>query len=263
MPVQSNGFIFLVHFPIMIVELIISIMFFALSFIILNKWRERRTVATLYLSLALFALSAAIFIAFTGLASWYFTWVLALYSYVPSTIYYRMSLPLGYTLVIVYDAFLFLFTIQIFLGGRQKLAIPVLIIGVLLIMLLFLPNNYYGVERLPTDPPSIRTIVQGLYLLYNVAIFGILGLKSYKASRDAGEKVSRVGFQTIAMSQVINISIFVFFLMDAIVILLIPFSPGYSFFIYLAWIFAFIAGFFVYLGYILPPWFRKLISKES
>lgn len=261
MPAQDDIFLFLTHFPIMITELLVSIMFYILAIVILNKWRERRTKPTLYLALGLLSISTGIFIAFIGLASWFLSWIFSGLAVTKSPFIYWFSLPLGYSFVIIYDIFLFLFTIHIFLDEKEKRVIPIAIIGVVLIAFLFLPTNYWGLDPLVTDPPSTRVAIQAVFLIFNMVIYILLGYLAIKASRKADERITRIGFQTIAVSQFFNISIFVFFLLDAVIILLNDPSPGYSLFIYLAWIFALVAGFLAYLGYILPKWFRKLFKE--
>ena len=130
-----------------------------------------------------------------------------------------------------------------------------------MVILLWLPSNYWGVDTLLFDPPSTRTLVMAVFLFYNVIIYFLLFYYAFKESKLTEQKEYRVGFQLIAMGQLANILIFIFFLGDAILLLFNPGSPGFSIFIYLAWISALIANFLFYLGFILPTWFRNYINK--
>jgi hypothetical protein len=251
------------HVPAIIFELTTSILVLIVASIIFKKWRERKTKATLFLSIALFSIAIAAFFAFTGLFGWLVSWVLNGFSETKSPLYYQFSLPLGYLFVIPYDLFLALFTIWIFLDKKYKKIIPFFIVGIIIGALLFLPTNYWGVDPQVTDPTSTRIIIMGLFLLYNVIVYIFLAFYAFRESRRTEDKVYRAGFRVIAMGQIANIIVFVFFLLDSILILFNPGSPGYSIFIGLAWITAIIASFLFYLGFILPNWFRKIINSDN
>lgn len=180
-----------------------------------------------------------------------------------SLFYYELSLPLGYSTVILYDIFIVLFAIQIFMDKKIKNVIPFVITGGIIGVLLFLPTNYWGVNPESTDPASTRIIITGLFLIYNAIICILLSYFALRESRRIDQKIYRIGFQAIAFGFIANLLVFVFFLVDSILIVLNPDSIGYSVFISIGWIMAFITAFLFYLGYILPAWFRKWIEKKS
>ncbi|HUX99114.1 MAG TPA: hypothetical protein VMV49_06135 [Candidatus Deferrimicrobium sp.] len=262
MVVKNDIFVFNVHFTALMFELIAFLLVFLIAITIFRKWRERRTIATLYLSIALFSIAFAAFVAFTGLASWFFSWIVDGYGATLSPAYYTISLPLGYSLVILYDVFIVLFAIQIFLDKNNKKIIPFVIAGIVLCILLFLPTNYWGVDPEPADPASTRIIILGLYLLYNAIICILLAFFAFKEAGRTEQKLHQKGFQSIAFGFITNLLIFVLFLIDSILILFNPGSPGYSIFVSLAWVCAFITAFMFYLGYILPTWFRNRIEER-
>lgn len=243
----------------MTLEFIAFIFSFIIALLIFFKWKERKTIATLYLALALFSISAAVFVAFIGLAGWFLTWTSSILP-VNSPVFYPISLPLGYSFVLVYDAFLFLFTIHIFLDEDEKKVIPVIIPGIFVAVLIWLPSNYWGVDPSIFDPPSTRSLSMGIFMLYNVIIYIILAFYAFREAKKSEQREYQVGFKAIAWGQITNILIFVFFLFDAIIVVLNPGSPGFSIFIYLGWICALIAVFLFYIGFILPDWFRKYIT---
>ena len=263
MAYKSDFFSIQIHFPIMIFELITSIFIAIIGSVIFLRWRERKTVPTLYLSLALFSMSAAILVVFMGLASWFFTWIAAGMINVISPVFYSLSLPLGYSIVVLYDIFLFLFTIHIFSDKNEKKVIPLIIGGTFLIILLFLPWNYWGINPSASDPPSIRTLILIFFLLFNMVTYVILAFYAFRESKQAEQKINQKAFQSIGLGQILNVVVFIWFLSDAIIILLDPGSPGYSIFIYLAWLTALTAAFLFYLGYIQPNWFKKMIEKRN
>ncbi|MHA1379524.1 MAG: hypothetical protein ACTSRG_14215 [Candidatus Helarchaeota archaeon] len=260
MPYKEDIFSFGIHFSAMMLELIVFIFSFLIALIIVFKWRERRTIATLYLALALFSISGAVFVAFLGLFSWFLVWSSAIIPYVNSPVIYPISLPFAYSFVIIYDIFLFLFTIHIFLDKNEKKIIPVIIIGIFVATLLWLPTNNWGLDTTPMDPPSTRTISMLIYMLYNVVIYIILAFSAFRESKKTDQKEYQVGFQAIALGQIANILIFVFFLFDSVLLIINPNSPGFSIFIYLGWICALVAVFLFYIGFILPSWFRNRIK---
>jgi hypothetical protein len=264
MVTKTDYFTFNLHFTALIFELIAFLSVFLIAIVIFQKWRVRRTVATLYLSIALFSISFAALFVFSGLASWFFSWIAGGYS--PTTkspTYYEISLPLGYATVILYDIFIVLFAIEIFFNKNIKKVIPFVIAGVVIAILLFLPTNYWGVNPELTDPASTRIIATGLFLLYNAIICILLSYFAFRESSRTEQKEYRVGFQAIAFGFIANLMVFVFFLLDSVLIMLNPTSPGYSMFISIGWIMAFITAFLFYLGYILPAWFRKWFEKKS
>ena len=82
-----------------------------------------------------------------------------------------------------------------------------------------------------------------------------------KEAGKAEEKLSRVGFRVIAAGQILNIMVLVFFVCDAVLILIDQSGSGYSFFIYLAWSSALAATILFYLGYVMPDWFKKRLTE--
>ncbi len=250
-----------IHLLPLIFEFIVFIIILYLSKLIYSKYKERKTIPTLFLALALFSIALAPFIAFTGLFSWMILWIINGFNPTLSPDYYSISMPIGFLFVILYDIFLIFFTIHIFWDKNNKKAIPFIIVGIIIAILLFLPNNYYGVDPGPNDPPSIRAYTQGVYFIYNLIIYIIVAIFAFREAIRIEERVYKIGFECIAFAQLSNIIIFLSFLCDAIILLFNPASPGYSIFVVIAWIFAVVSSILVYLGFILPDWFKKLIQK--
>ncbi|MFX1295194.1 MAG: hypothetical protein ACFFD2_10135 [Promethearchaeota archaeon] len=263
MAYRQDVFIWNVHGPVMIMEFIVTVIVFSIGIIILRRWKERRTKPTLYLALAMFSVGSATLFAFLGLFIWFLNWIAAGFpADLLNTPLSEITTPIAYSCVIPYVIFLFLFTIHIFSNKNDKRAIPLIIIGAIIVTLIFHPQNYWGLALEITDPPKIQSIVLGIYLIFNLIIYIVLFSYAYKESRRTEDEIMKKGFFVIALGQIANMFVFIFFLTDSIYSTLNPTFTGYSIFIYLAWISAMIAAILFYVGYILPNWFRKIISKE-
>ena len=263
MAIRQDVFIWAVHGPVMIVQLIVTIILFSIGIMIFRKWRARRTKATLYLSLAMFAVGSAVLFAFLNLFIWFANWLGAgMPGDQYNTLLSEQCVPVAYSCVIPYAILLFLFTIHIFSDKNEKKVIPVIITGIIIIVILFLPQNYWGLTPEPSDPLRIQPIVLGVYLIFNLVIYGILFNYAYKESKRSEEELTKKGFLIIALAQIANIFVFIFFLIDSLYSTFNPAHTGYTIFIYLGWTSAMIGAILFYLGYILPDWFKKIIIKE-
>ena len=262
MAIRQDQFFWEIYGPVMIIELIVAVIVFSIGIMIFRRWRDRRTKPTLYLSLAMFSVGSAVFLAFLNLFIWFINWIIAgmvpIYNTRPS----ELCVPVAYSCIIPYVIFMFLFTIHIFSDKNEKKVIPVMIAGAIIIVTFFLPQNYWGLAPEAGDPPKIQAIVLGIYLIYNLIIYGILFNYAYKEAKRSEEKVTRRGFQIIALGQLANMCVFIFFLIDSLYSTFNPAHVGYTIFIYLAWSSALVGAICFYLGYILPDWFRKIIAKE-
>jgi hypothetical protein len=172
---------------------------------------------------------------------------------------YRFSLPFSYAMVICADIFLFLFTIEI-TDKHKKLLYPILLLGMVIIVLLFLPWNWWGIP--PEDYAgqlNIRLYSTLSLVIYSYAIYGLICSISYKASKAATNKVTSFGLRLLLYSMVSMMLFFLMFVLDTLMIVLFN-NPGYSIFVYIAWIFAIIFYILLYLSLVMPEWLTKRIS---
>jgi len=217
------------------------------------KWRQRKVPAPLYLSIVFSFFAAAIIMLTIGLAEAVIT---GFYKEV-----YRFSLPFAYAMVIFGDIFLFKFVSHI-TDRRQKALIPIIIIGILVIIMLFLPWNWWGVP--PEDYVGLLNI--RLYstlslVLYSYVIYILIAITSRKVMKEAEDKVAHTGLQLLFYAMICMILFFLMFIGDTLLITLFD-HPGYSEFVYIAWIFALIFYILTYLSLVMPKWLKNRIEKK-
>jgi len=236
---------FVFYIAIIIFSVVMTIAMF-------KKWREREVKAPLYLFLVFALLTAAIIGLTVGLGEVVLTGEFREI--------YRFSLPLGYSLMLAANIFLFMFAIEITSKGK-KLLIPLAILGVILIIIAFLPINWWG---FPSEEYAgklnIRLYTTIGIVIYSYIVYIFVAMFCNKARKQAQDKVARAGLTLLLVSMILMILFFVMFILDT---LLITFSdhPGYSEFVYIAWVFA--IGFYItsYLSLVMPQWLVKRINK--
>ncbi len=232
-------YIFLILFGIFIIKLL------------LDKWKERNSNLPLYLSLVFISLILALIFLAIGLLETIIT------GYFKEI--YRVTFPLAYAGVIFADILLFKFTNEI-TGKSGKGIYFIIIIGVILIILMQLPWNWWGVpSEFYADKLNIRIISIVSFALYSTVIYLSIAIISLKARRRAEEKRVRAGFLMYALSVLCMVAFFVMNIMENVLIVLFD-HPGYSIFVYIGWIFAVLFIVLSYLSLIMPQWLRNLLN---
>jgi hypothetical protein len=238
-------------FPLFIFYIGLSI--FAIFFTIkmFLKYRERKTPPTLHLSIVFTCLTCAVIALIFGLAE---TIITGYKMYI-----YRVSLPLSMSLLVIADIFLFIFASQIAERERRAL-IPVIVIGVMLIIIIFLPFNYYG--QPPEDYEGklyIRLYTTLGYVIYSCIIYIFVIIICRNARKQATDEIARTGLLLLLYAALCMIGFLILQVFEGILIALFD-HPGYSEYFYISWIFA---GTFVVLSYlslIMPDWLVKRIK---
>lgn len=241
-------------FPIFILYLILSVFGTYITIKMFMKWRERQVKPPLYLTLVFIFLTLALIVLAIGLAEAIIT---GYYKEV-----YRFSLPFAYSMVVLADIFLYIFVDELTDRGR-KAFIPFIIIGAVIIVLLFLPWNWWGVP--PEDYEgklNIRIYSTSAVVLYSYVIYITLAIVCYKTRQKADEKVTRFGLLLLFFAMIAFMLFFLMFIGDTLMIVLYD-HPGYSEFVYVAWIFAAIFIVLTYLSLVMPNWLVKWIKKEE
>ena len=241
-------------FPIFILYLILSVFGVYVTIKMFMKWRERQVKPPLYLTLVFIFLTLALIVLAIGLAEAIMT---GYYKEV-----YRFSLPFAYSMVVLADIFLYIFVDELTDRGKKGF-IPFIIIGVVIIVLLFLPWNWWGVP--PEDYEgklNIRLYSTSAVVLYSYLIYIILAIVCYKTRQKADEKVTRFGLLLLFFSMIAFMLFFLMFIGDTLMIVLYD-HPGYSEFVYIAWIFAVVFIILTYLSLVMPNWLVKWIKKEE
>jgi len=83
-----------------------------------------------------------------------------------------------------------------------------------------------------------------------------------KAKRKSNDKKTRAGFSLLAYSMIGMILFFLMFFFDTMIVVFTD-HPGYTIFIYLAWIFALLFMVLSYMSLVMPEWLIKLIEKKE
>ena len=223
-----------------------------MTVLMIKKWRERKVNPPLYLSIVFILLTFALTSLTIGLGE-------AVVSGFFKEIY-RFSLPLAYSTIIIADIFLFVFAKVITNRGKKALA-PLLIFGIIIIVVLFLPFNWWGVP--PEDyigQLNIRLYSTLSVILYSYIVFIFIAGFCRKARKQTDDAKAKAGLMLLFLSM---ISMILFFLMLVFDTLLITFvdHPGYSEFVYIAWIFAILFFVFSYLSLVMPKWLVDRIEK--
>jgi len=218
------------------------------------KWRERQVKLPLYLSFVFGFLTLALIMLAIGMAEAIIT------GYYKDV--YRFSLPFAYSMVVLADIFLYIFVNELTDRGRKGF-IPFIIAGVVIIVLLFLPWNWWGMPSQDYEGElNIRIYSTFALVLYSYVIYITLALICYKTKQKADEKVTRLGLSLLFYSMISFMLFFLMFVGDTMMIVLYN-HPGYSEFVYMAWIFAVIFVILTYLSVVMPNWLVKWIKKEE
>jgi len=239
-------------FPLFIFYIGLSIFSAIFTVMMLLKYRERKTPPTLHLSLVFICLTCAVIALIFGLAE---TIITGYKMYI-----YRFMLPLSMSLFIVADIFLFIFTSHIAERERRAL-IPIVIVGVLLIILVFLPWNYYGQPASDYKGKiSIRLYSTLGYVSFSCIIYVFVVIICRDARKQAEEKITRTGLSLLSYAAICMICFLIMQILENVLIVLFS-HPGYSEFFYISWIFAGIFVVLSYLSLIMPEWLVKRIKK--
>ncbi len=218
-----------------------------------RKWRERKAPPTLYLTLVFSFLTSALIILTIGLAE---AVILGEYREI-----YRISLPLAYCMVILADVFLFIFASHI--TNKGKKAYPVIgTIGILLIIILFLPWNWWGVPSADYEGElNIRLYSTVSIVIFSLLIFSYIAIICQKVKSGVKDRVMYTGLTLLFYSMISFILLFIMLIADTLLITLFN-HPGYSEFIYIAWMFGAIFIILSYMSLIMPEWLIERIKKK-
>jgi hypothetical protein len=216
------------------------------------KWRERKVPPPLYLTYTFIFFALAIVMLTIGLSEAVFT---GFYKEV-----YRFSLPFAYAMVILADIALFKF-VSFLTNSGKKIFIPLVIIGLIVIFILFLPWNWWGVP--PEDYAgmlNIRLYSTLSLVIYSYFIYIQIAITSKKGMDATQDKITHMGLKLLFYAMISMILFFLMFIGDTLLIAVFS-HPGYSEFVYIAWIFAILAYILMYLSLVMPKWLVNRIQK--
>ena len=238
--------IFIYYFFVVTFGLVVSIKMFL-------KWRERKVKPPLYLALVFTCLTLSLLSLLIGLSEAVIT---KFYMEI-----YRLSLPLGYIFVILADIFLFLFAIQITNKGKKAL-IPIILVGFIIIILILLPWNWFGVpDEVYEGQINIRLYTTLAFVVYSLLIYIYIALITRKVKKNVDDKIMYIGLKLLFYSMISLMLLFLMLISDVIMITLFD-NEGYTIFIYIGWVFGMIFIILSYLSLIMPEWLKKRIKKK-
>jgi len=237
-----------VPFLALIAEGMALIVYFYLSIRLGTRYRTKKGDATrnLFLSFLFY------FVAISFLLSTKTT------DYLTGDLYEvsNLGINLGYAFSLVGNIFLFYFTENIFFE-KPKTYLREAITFANGITFGFLMIFIFQVQSIPfLEIPG--TYIPPHLLIWHVIVstigFVILFVKAFQFARQSTERVPRVGFLMIALSAFFELTVFVFFFADRFL------SGGFTIYYFLAWLSASLAGLSSMIGYLMPNWFKRVIS---
>lgn len=240
-------------FPIFIYYIFLSIFGILMSIKMYKKWKERNVLPPLYLAIVFTFFSAALTMLGIGLTEAVIT---GEYREI-----YRFSLPFAYSMVTCADIFLFRFATH--MTNRGKKAFPlIIVIGIILIVILFLPWNWWGVPSIDYEGMlNIRLYSTVGLVLFSLIIYSYIATICQKTKRKVEDKVMYTGLRLLFFSMISLILLFVMLIGDTLLITLFN-HPGYSEFTYIAWVFGIIFILLSYFSLIMPKWLVRRIEKK-
>ncbi|TFG07638.1 MAG: hypothetical protein EU539_04425 [Promethearchaeota archaeon] len=237
--------IFIFYFALIIAGIVVT-------YKLIKKYNERQQKPALHLAIVYAFFTSAIIVLTIGLAE------AAITGYYKEI--YRFSLPLAYSLVVIADIFLFYFASNI-TDQWKNLFLPLVIAGVLLIVVIFLPWNYWGYPReLYEGKLNIRLYTNIGFISYSYLVYFLIIWICIKSRKKTSDEITRLGLKLLMYSMVAMILFFVMVLADNIMIVVFN-HPGYSEFQFASWIFALIFVILTYFSLIMPKWLVDRIKK--
>ncbi len=237
--------LFLYYFALSIFSIFLTVKMYL-------KWRERKVPPPLYLTYTFIFFALAIVMLTIGLSEAVIT---GFYKEI-----YRFSLPFAYAMVVLADIALFKF-VSFLTNSGKKIFIPLVIIGFAVIIVLFLPWNWWGVP--PEDYAgmlNIRLYSTLSLVIYSYFIYIQIAITSKKGMGATKDKITHMGLKLLFYAMISMILFFLMFIGDTLMIALFD-HPGYSEFVYVAWIFAILAYILMYLSLVMPKWLVNRIQK--
>jgi hypothetical protein len=217
------------------------------------KWKERKVQPPLLMAVAFGIFTAALVMLTMGLAD---SAMNGAYKEL-----YRFSLPFGYALIVLADIVLFKFAIIIINRG-QKAFNMIIVLGIVLAVVLFLPWNWWGVPAVDiTDQVNIRIYSTLGLILYSYVIYITIARICRNAMVNVKDPVAHAGLSLMFWAMICMVLFFLMFVFDTVLVVALD-HPGYSEFVYVAWIFAVLFYIFMYLSVVMPEGFVKRLRKQ-
>lgn len=216
------------------------------------RYLKEKNPASLHLSLVFTSYTMSLAILIVGLAEAIIT---GYYKEI-----YRITIPMAYSMVIVGNFFLYLFAIH-FTNRGKKVVLPLLLIGIIIILVHFLPWNWWGVP--PSDyvgQISIRIYSTASLVIYSSVIYFSIFIICRQNRKLEKNKPTRLRLSLLSYAMICMVCFFLFMIIDTIFMIFFD-NPGYSIYNYIAWVFVIFFFIFSYISLFTPVrlimWIRR------
>lgn len=234
------------------IGLIIFSVFLTLE--MLAKWRERKARPAGLMAAVFGVFTAALVALAIGLAD------AAIIGYYEEV--YRYSLPIAYSMMVIADIILFQFASEV-TSHWKKGFIPIIIVGAVLFVVLYLHQNYWGYPDADyAGQLNIRLYSMLGLIAFSYIIYIMIAWTCRHVLPEAKTPVARLGLQLMFWAMIFMILFFLMFIGDTVLIVAFN-GSGYSPFVYVAWVFAMAFYICMYLSVAMPAWFVKRITKSA
>nr|MDO8118578.1 hypothetical protein [Candidatus Sigynarchaeota archaeon] len=151
------------------------------------KWKKRKVRSPLFMVLVFSMFTLAVVVLAIGFAD---TIIQNEFKEV-----YRFSLPFGYSTIVVADLFLFLFSTEMVGKGKQLLPL-FMILGTVILVMLWLPWNWWGVPQVDYEGLlNIRLYSTLALIAFSYLVYFYIASICWKARASTQNIVQRQGFQ--------------------------------------------------------------------
>ena len=241
-------------FPFLIYYIMLSIFGLIITIKMLHNYQKKKHPAALYLTFSYAALTLAIIVLAIGLAE------AAITGYYKEI--YRFSLPFAYSMNIVAALGLFKFSNQ-FTNKGKKALIPLMLIGIVVIIALWHPYNWWGV---PIEDykgqPRIRMYTTMGVVLFSYTIYISIIILCHITKKYSESKINKVRLSFLSYSMLSLILFFLMFIADTFLIVFYDYD-GYSIFVYIGWMFALVFLILSYLSLFMPKRMLERLKEKS
>ncbi|MHA1993949.1 MAG: hypothetical protein ACW97Z_05375 [Candidatus Hodarchaeales archaeon] len=169
-----------------------------------------------------------------------------------------LGINVGYAFSLLGNIFLYYFTEDIFFDDDNRVTylkdVITLANGITLGFLMIFIFQLQSAPFLEVPGEYISTHLLIWHVLVSTVGFLILFVKAFQATIKANTRVSRGGFLMISLTAIFEILVFVFFFLDRFS------GAGYTYWYFIAWMTASVAGLSSMIGYLMPSWFRRLLG---
>ncbi|MBN2150852.1 MAG: hypothetical protein JW839_05390 [Candidatus Lokiarchaeota archaeon] len=223
---------------------------------ILVKYLRGKTRITLYMALNVFFWLFGSAGYFIGLLSWYFE--------DDRGIMFRLSLPLGYSAIVIATFFSLLFSGEFMKQPDRKRRIYAALYAIYMVALVASLFNFDANKWGALPPiPAYRLVNLILVILGNIIVFSILASQSHKLLALVSEPVYKATLRFVYYFFVFMILCFVLMVASEVHLMLLDDPPIYGPIEYVAWVCGFLGLISGYVGLTQPGWFKKRFLKET